>query len=110
MRLGELASEKKEYATAAKLIAKGVEAATAQGDQLVAGAGLLSLAQVYVAENKRDDAEREFKAAITVLQSTNAHETLSKAYFRYGQALVAWGESSKGSEYLEKAYLQGRKA
>ena len=110
IKLGEIAGQKNDYAQAEKLIRRGIEQAMAQGNELVAGQGLVSLAQVYVAENQREDAEKTFQAAISKLEEAGASDALSKAYFRYGQALVAWGESAKGSAYLEKAYLQTRKA
>jgi transcriptional regulator with XRE-family HTH domain/Tfp pilus assembly protein PilF len=110
INLGELASEKQDYTQAEALISRGVEQATALGDNLVAGQGLLSLAQTYAAQARRADAEAQFMAAIARLERTGASNALSKAFFRYGQALVAWGESDKGSQYLERAYLQSHKA
>ena len=110
IRLGELASERKDYATAETLITRGVADASALGDKLIAGQGLLALAQMYVAQEQRAAAEEQFRAAIAMLEELGAADALSSAYFRYGQALVAWGETTKGSEFLEKAYLQSRRA
>jgi transcriptional regulator with XRE-family HTH domain len=109
IQLGQIAGEKKQYTEAERLLKRGIEEATALGERQVAGEGDMSLAQVYTAQNRRQDAERCFQAGIAMLAEAGASEGLSKAYFRYGQALVAWGESSKGSEYLEKAYLQTRR-
>lgn len=110
IRLGELAAGEGEYTTAEEKIMHGVDIARSSGDALLEGQGLLALANVRVAQDQRQPAEEAFRAAMASFERVGAGESLGKAYFRYGQALVNWGQSQKGSEYLERAYLQARRA
>jgi tetratricopeptide (TPR) repeat protein len=106
IRLGEMAGEHGDHTRAEALISQGIEQARSAHDDAVAGAGLLALAQVHVAQSNRSQAESCFRAAIELVSKTGASSVLSKVYFSFGQALVAWGESVQGSEFLAKAYLE----
>ena len=105
IRLGELETDSKNYAHAERLIAAGMEQASAMGDELTAGQGLMALAEVHAAQSRRDAAAAQFQASIAKLEKTGASDALSKAYFRYGQALVSWGESATGSAVPREGLL-----
>ncbi len=104
--LGQLHCQHKEYGKAESLVLQAIQQASELGDLLVEGRGLLSLAQICDAQARRQDAERNFLAAVDKLQQAGARELLNQAYFQFGQALVSWGETTRGSEYLAKAYLE----
>lgn len=108
IKMGELAAQREDYARAEALISDAIAQAGAAGDAAITGEGMLALAQLLQTQNKRAAAEEQFRAAIDRLESAGLTGALSNAYFRYGQALVAWGEAAQGSEYLEKAYLRSR--
>jgi tetratricopeptide (TPR) repeat protein len=65
----------------------------------------LSLAAIADAQGRQSDAAAHYEKAIQLLEALGPSDLLSMAYFRYGQALVAWGDTVRGSQYLEKAYL-----
>ncbi len=109
IKLGDIHTQDGDYVQAEKLITAGVDMARAQNNALLEGQGLLSLANLWTAQNDRQQAEPHFQSAIARLEQAGAGDALSQAYFAYGQALAAWGDSARGSEYLTKAYLQTRK-
>lgn len=106
IRLSEIYNHRNSPAEAERLAQEAIAQAGRLGNPAIEGQGLLTLAQLYTAQGRRDEAKQSFAAALAKLELAGAYELLSRAYFRFGQALVSWGETANGSAYLEKAYLQ----
>jgi len=104
--LSELYCQHKEYDKAEGLVLQAIRQASELGNLLVEGQGLLSLAQICDAQARRKDAERNYLAAMEKLQQAGARDLLNRAYFQFCQALVSWGDTSRGYEYMAKAYLE----
>ncbi len=68
----------------------------------------LNMALLHQNRNQHDRAEKLFRESIADLEASNERETLSQAYFQYGQALVAQGKAAEGAQFLEKAYRATR--
>lgn len=103
--LAELHLRQGRHDEAQAAIREALTLATASGNRVIEGQVFLTQASLYAALGEQVEADQQFQAAIATLEQYEAKELLGKAYFRYGQALVSWGQAAEGAKYLGRAYL-----
>ncbi len=72
--------------------------------ELAAGEVLLTLARIYEKKKELKQADTYFEQGIEQFQKAGQPETLSSAYFSYGEVLLERGDSVNGAHYLKIAY------
>ncbi len=72
--------------------------------EMAAGEVLLTLARIYEKKKELKQADKYFEQGIEQFQKARQPETLSSAYFSYGEVLLERGDSVNGAHYLKIAY------
>ncbi len=101
LKRGQIEEAEKEAQDALRFARTGADAQT-QGQALIA------LAQIRHQAGDFATADEYFTEALTLLDSSNAHEIAASAYFRYANLLEERGEVQRSLSAIKKAYEHQR--